>query len=83
MAYGQHHGVAQNQIGGHLFSSEIEIAVFEAQLLANLNLFIAEGKGRRFGLGEDLHLLHDHFDLARRQIGIDRIFCAGRNRAFN
>ncbi len=71
--------VSQHQVGRHIFTPQIEVAILQAQLLARLLVMMER---RRFRAIENLKFVRKHFDLPRRHIRIDRAFRTFANQPF-
>ena len=73
--------VAQRERVAHLLAAQVEVAVAQAGVLADLAGEALDLEGRRLGVGEQLGGGDLELELAGRQLGVDRLLGAPHDRA--
>ena len=69
VAHSQTEPVAQLEVGTHIGAAQVEVAVFHAQVVAAVGMFL-NGEGRHFGGIEDKELRDEDFDVAGGQFAV-------------
>ena len=74
------HLMPQHQVSKHVFATQIDIAVLEADVFVGLLVVV---KRRRFRLVENLELMCQHFDLAGTHVRVYGAVGARTNKALH
>ena len=77
---GLHNVMPEAQEPLHLRPPKIQVAVFQSDRLRHFGI-VFDHEGRRLRLIQNLNGIHEHFDLARGQIGILGLFRTGHHLA--
>ena len=64
-----HYAMAQLERLGHLRPAEVEVSILQPQRFVRIDL-VHDLERRRFGLGDDLHLVSHHLHLAGGHLGV-------------
>ncbi len=74
--------MAQDQVALHVRTPQVDVAVSQPDVLADREILLHQER-RRARRVQDVDLLRRDFDLARRQLGVDRIVVTANYGTFN